>query len=212
MQRRMVGLLLLSGVLSPLLYVTSDIVMALTYDGYSYLDQTVSELNAVGAPTRRLSIALGYAESALLVLYGIGIRLAAARDRRLEVASGALVALGVVGFWALPFASMQMRGTPQEGPHLLSGAIGAVLVVTAIGFAAAAVGGAFRRYSAATIAVMLLFAVWAATDAERIEAGVATPWVGVIERVSFYSWHVWFMVLAVALLRKGRTGPATTLR
>lgn len=37
-----------------------------------------------------------------------------------------------------------------------------------------------------------------------IEAGLETPWVGVIERVSFYSWHLWFMVLALRLSR--RTG------
>lgn len=99
---------------------------------------------------------------------------------------------------------MQMRGIPQEGLHLVSGAIGAVLVVTVIGFAAAVFGSAFRRYSAATVAVMLIFAAWAAMDAGRIEAGVATPWVGVMERVSFYIWHAWFMVLAIALLRDWR--------
>ncbi|KAB2969680.1 MAG: DUF998 domain-containing protein [Thermoanaerobaculia bacterium] len=201
MKRRVIELLLVSGILSPLLYVASDITMAFVYDGYSYLHQTISELNAIGAPTRTLSIGLGLMENVLLILYGIGIWIAAARNRRLEVAAGALVILGVFGCWALPFASMQMRGRPQEGPHLLSGAIGALLVVTAIGFAAAAFGSAFRRYSAATIAVMLIFATWAAMDAERIGAGAATPWVGAIERVSFYSWHVWFMVLAIALLR-----------
>jgi hypothetical protein len=71
-------------------------------------------------------------------------------------------------------------------PHLLSGAICALLVLTAIGSAAKALGARFRLYSIATIVVMLVFAVWAAKDAPRIEAGLETPWVGVIERVSFY--------------------------
>lgn len=194
-------LLLLCGILSSLLYIVSDVGMALAYEGYSYRDQTVSELNAIGAPTRSLSIGLGFVENILLIAFGLGIWMAAARSRKLEVVASALLILGVFAFWALPFASMQMRGTEQSGPHLLSGAVGALLVTTAIGFAAAAFGPAFRRYSVATIAVMLAFAAWAAMDADRVEAGVATPWVGIIERVSFYSWHAWFILLALALLR-----------
>jgi hypothetical protein len=166
-------------------------------------------LNAIGAPTRGLSIGLGFAENVLLISFGSGIWMTAARNRKLQVVAGALATLGAFGFWGIPFASMQMRGTEQEGPHLFSGAVGALLVVTAIEFAAAAYGRTFRRYSVATIGVMLLFGWWAVMDAGRIEAGVATPWVGVIERISFYSWHIWFLVLAIVLLRKRGSEHAT---
>lgn len=202
MKDEMAKLLLLCGVISPLLYFASDIGMAVAYENYRYLDQTVSELNAIGAPTRSLSVAFGFSENVLLILFALGIWNAAAGSRKLQVAAGALGTLGAFGFWAIQFASMQMRGTEQEGPHLLSGAVGALLVVTAIGFAGPAFGRAFLRYSVATIGVMLLFAGWAAKDAGKIEAGLATPWVGLIERVSFYSWHVWFIVLAIILLSR----------
>ncbi len=46
------------------------------------------------------------------------------------------------------------------------------------------------------------FAGWAAMDSMRIQAGLETSWVGLKERISFYSWHVWFIVLAVTLLRR----------
>jgi hypothetical protein len=45
-------LLLISGIFSSLLYVVMDIVASMSYDGYSYTSQTVSELIATGAPTR----------------------------------------------------------------------------------------------------------------------------------------------------------------
>jgi hypothetical protein len=178
--------------------------MSATYEGYSYLHQTVSELNAIGAPTRGLSVVLGIAGHILLVLFGVGIWHSAGGSRGLRVVSGALVALGAFGVWGVPFASMQMRGAQQEGPHLISGAVGALLVVIAIGFAAPAFGRPFRHFSVATIVVMLVFGGWAAMDAGRIEAGLATPWVGVIERISFYSWHLWFIVLALRSSPRGR--------
>jgi hypothetical protein len=55
---------------------------------------------------------------------------------------------------------------------------------------------------------MVAFGGWAAMEAGRIEAGLATPWVGVKERISFYSWHVWFIVLALTLLRQRLTARA----
>lgn len=205
----MTSLLLRCGILSPLLYIGGDVGLALADKGYSYLHQTISELNAIGAPTRGLSIGLGIADSVLLISFGSGIWRAGASDRKLRVVAGALITLGAFGLWAVPFASMQMRGIQQEGPHLLSGAVGALLVITAIAFAAFALGRGFRRYSLATIGVMMLSGWWAALDAGRIEAGVATPWVGAVERVSFYSWHLWFLVLAIVLLRRRVTGLVT---
>lgn len=199
MKNKWLSILLTCGVLSSVLYFAADLYMSARYQGYSLLHQTVSELNAVGAPTRDLSVVLGIAGHILLVAFGVGIWLSAPGSRALRVVAGALVALGVFGVWGVQFASMQMRGARQEGPHLLSGAVGALLVVTAIGAAATAFGRGFRRYSIATIVVMLVFAAWAMKDAGRIEAGLATPWVGVIERVSFYSWHLWFIVLALRL-------------
>lgn len=198
----MTRLLLCCGILAPLLFIAGDVGMAIAYEGYSYLDQTISELNAIGAPTRNPSVALGVLESVLMIAFGSGVWRVSAGDRRLRVVATALVALGVFGCWSVPYASMQLRGTEQEGPHLVSGAVGAAIVVTAIAFAAASLGNAFRRYSLATIGVMIAFAAWGLRDADRIEAGLATPWVGVIERISFYSWHAWFLVLAVVLLRR----------
>jgi Protein of unknown function (DUF998) len=194
-------ILLGCGILSSLLYFASDIILSLTYEGYSYLHQTVSELNAIGAPTRGLSIVFGLAGYVLLIFFGVGIWMSAAGKRKLQVVGGALAVMGATGLWGVPFASMQMRGTEQEGLHLVSGLVGMLLLVIAIGFAAASFDRPFRLYSIATILMMLVFAGWAGMDAGRIGAGLTTPWVGFIERISFYSWHLWFIVLALILFR-----------
>src|SRR4029450_13210142 len=44
--------LLVCGILSSLMYVLMDVVSGLRYEGYSFAAYTVSELSALGAPTR----------------------------------------------------------------------------------------------------------------------------------------------------------------
>lgn len=197
--------LLICGILSGAFYFAGDVLMSAAYPGYSYLNQTVSELNAIGAPTRGLSIAFGIVSYLFLVSFGAGVCQSAVGSRRLRMVGAALAALGVTGTWGVLFASMQPRGTEQPAAHVISGMIGVLLLVLAMGFAASALGRRFRLYSIATIVAMLAFASWSAVDAGAIEQGLATPWVGIKERISFYSWHLWFIVLALALLIRHST-------
>jgi NADH:ubiquinone oxidoreductase subunit H len=78
-----------------------------------------------------------------------------------------------------------------------------LLLLTAMAFALGAFGRKFRLYTVVTIAVMLAFGAWSGMDATRIEAGLPTPWVGARERIFWYAYQVWFIVLAVTMLRRG---------
>jgi hypothetical protein len=73
-----------------------------------------------------------------------------------------------------------------------------------MGFAAATLERGFALYTIGTIAVMLVFGGWSAMEIGRVEAGLPTPWVGVKERIYWYSYQLWFIVLAVTLLRESR--------
>jgi hypothetical protein len=50
-----------------------DVVASILYDGYSYRDQTVSELSAIGAPTRSFWFAFGSVWSGLVIAFGVGV-------------------------------------------------------------------------------------------------------------------------------------------
>ena len=52
-------LLLLCGMLSFLLYAAMNVLVAMQWEDYSSASQTVSELSAIGAPTRPLWVPLG---------------------------------------------------------------------------------------------------------------------------------------------------------
>lgn len=66
-------LLLACGVLSSLLYLGIDALAALRFGDYhSYTAQAISELGAIGAPTRELVEPLFIAFSVLLLAFAIG--------------------------------------------------------------------------------------------------------------------------------------------
>ena len=194
--------LLLCGVLSPLLYALADALAGMHWKGYSFRDQTISELGAIGAPSRPLFSILLIVAYLLLLAFGVGVWQSAGRSGRIRVVGALLIALAVMALTVGQFVPMRLRGSEQglTGTlHLVEGAVAMVMVVTAMGFAAADLDSRFRFYTIATVAIMLVFGAWSGVDAPRIEAGLATPWVGVKERIFWYAYQLWFLVLALRL-------------
>lgn len=201
-------ILLLCGILSPLSYAVADALAGMRSEGYSFRDQTISELGAIGAPSRLLFSILLIPVNLLLVAFGVGVWQSAAGRRRIRVVAGPLTSFGVLALTVGPFVPMRPRGTAQGltgALHLIEGMVAILILLAAMGFAATALGKRFRVYTLTTIALMLAFAAWSGMDASRIEAGLATPWVGVKERISWYAYELWFLMLALTLIRR-RTG------
>lgn len=193
------------GILSPLLYALADALAGLLWEGYRFRDQTISELGAIGAPSRPLFSLMLIPVYLLLVAFGIGVWRSARDRRHVQVAGGLLVALGALALTVGQFVPMQPRGTEQGLTgllHLVEGMVAMLLLVGAMGFAASAFGNRFRIYTLITFIVMLIFGVWSGIDAPRIEAGLATPWLGVKERIFWYAYQLWFVVLALTLLHE----------
>lgn len=197
--------LLFCGVLSPALYAFADWLAGSLRQGYSFRDHAISELGAIGAPSRPLFSLLLVFVYLLLTAFGVGVWRAAAGRRAVRIAGGLLVALGIMALTVGQFVPMQPRGSEQGitgALHLVEGGVAVLMIVTAIGFAATALGRGFRLYSIATIVVVLTFGAWSGMDAPQIEAGMATPWLGVKERIFWYAYQLWFAVLALVLLRR----------
>jgi len=198
-------ILLLCGILSPLLYAIADTLAGLQWPGYSFRDRAISELGGIGAPTRLFFSILLIPTYILLTAFGAGVRQSAGDRRGLRVAGGLVIALGVMALTVGQFVPMRARGTGQGltgALHLIEGGVAVIMVVAGMGFAATALGNRFRLYTILTIVVVLGFGAWSGVDAPRIEAGFATPWLGVKERIFWYAYQLWFAVLALTLLRK----------
>jgi uncharacterized protein DUF998 len=193
--------LLTCGILAPLLYIAMNVVIPMQWVGYSVASQTISELSAIGAPTRGLWVPFGFLYSALVAAFGCGIWVTARRSRALRVAGALVVFQGVFGLFWPP---MHLRGGPltlTDTLHIVWTAVTLLLMLVVMGFAAAALGKRFRLYTIATVAIWLVFGTLTSVDAPRLAANLATPYMGLWERINAGAYMLWVIVLAVALIQ-----------
>lgn len=208
---RLRRLLLVCGVVSSLLYVGIDLVAAVAYGDYhSFASQTISELSARGAPTKRIVDPLLVLYGLLAIAFGVGVWMSARGNRALRITAGLLIAYGVVGLpgpWLFP---MNVRGTGGVGgdvPHIVLTGVIVLLILAAVAAGALARGPAFRLYSLATLVIILMFGALVGIEARGMATGEPTPSIGLTERVNIGAFLLWVAVLAISLLCQQ---PATT--
>ena len=193
--------LLVCGIVSSPLYVAMNVIGAMQYEGYSSTSQTVSELSAIGAPSRPLWVALAILYTLLVTAFGWGIVVSAGRSRPLRVAGGLLITYGVIGLFWPPMHPRGTELTLTDTLHIVFSIVTVVLMMLAIGFGAAAFGMRFRLYSIATLVILVVFGALTGMNGPRIAANLPTPWVGVWERINIGVFLLWVVALATALLR-----------
>jgi len=192
----------LCGVLSSLVYIAANVVGAIVWRDYSSYSQTISELSAIGAPSRSAWLPFGIAYDVLVVAFGIGVW-RSARDRRsMRVTGAMLIAIGAIGAFWPPMHMRGQLGTLTDTLHVVWASVVSVMIMLAVGFGAAALGKWFRRYSIATIVAMLLFGTGTFLYAPAVGANLPTPGLGVIERANLGAYLLWVCVLAVTLMRE----------
>jgi hypothetical protein len=199
------SVLLACGVLSSLLYAAMLVFVPLGWDGYSSASQAVSELSAIGAPTRSLWVSLGLVWALLYAAFGWGVWLSAGQNRRLRVVGAGIIAAAVFGLFWPPMHQREVLaaggGSLTDTLHIVWTVVNGVLTLLVMGFGAAALGRRFRLYSIATIVILLVAGAWTGTYASRMEADLPTPWLGIWERINIGVWLLWVAALAIALLR-----------
>jgi len=200
------SLLLCCGVLACVLYIAMTLFVGMLWAGYSVADQTISELSAIGAPTRPLWMVLGTIYTILMIGFGWGVVTAEARNRALRVVGVLLLTQAVFGIFWPPMhqraALAAGGGTLTDTLHIVWTIVTSLCFMLALGFGAAALGKPFRRYSVITLVIVFVCGAWTGTYASAIQANLPTPWAGVWERMNTGAFMVWIAVLAVALLRR----------
>lgn len=141
-----IRVLLACGIVSSLLYVATDLFAASRWPEYRYVDQAVSELSAIDAPTRPLWLVFTMVYNPLLLAFGVGVMLAAREHvhrRALRVTGSLLLVMGMMGFVWATFFPMHLRDAPKSATDVVHGVLAGVQVVmtlAAIGIASTALG------------------------------------------------------------------------
>lgn len=196
--------LLICGILSPLIFVGTDLLAGTLYAGYSFASQAISELFAIGAPTSGLVVPLFTVSSVLLVAFAPGVWSSAGRNRALRAMALMIAGNAVNGFVLWNFFPLHMRGaeaTFTDSMHVTLAGVGVIFVLLALGFGSAAYRNWFRFYSIGTILALLFTGIVTFSYAPEVEADLPTPWLGLAERISTYVYDLWLVVLAIVLLR-----------
>jgi len=151
--------LLICGILSSLLWVGADILAAMLYEGYSYTSQAISELSAIGAPTKSLLGTTGAIYEVFLFAFGLGVLVTAGQKRTLRITGILLithVVLALVSFF-FPMNLREAEKTISDTMHVIIYTLIPLVILFIIWFGSTANGKWFRIYSIGTILILILF-------------------------------------------------------
>jgi len=199
--------LLACGLGSSAAYVAANVAGALRGGRYSTVNQSVSELTAIGAPSRAVALPIFVISDALALAFGIGVVESAGRNNRLRAAGWALAGVGVLDMVS-PFTPMHARDSLAAGEqtgtdtaHLWVTSLTTLLILAAMGFGAAGLGKRFGIYTIASAVAMTGGGLLTLTQAKDVAANLPTPLNGVYERIGIGGYLLWMAALAAVLLR-----------
>jgi hypothetical protein len=198
--------LLACGMAGAALYPLADIFATTRYPGFSYRDQAVSELFAIGAPASKLVVALFSISTTLLLPFAMGIWRSANGRRSVQwvAVMMALNTLDALVLWN--YFPMHMRGSQPTFTDMMHGLLAIdPFLLAAVVLGAVAFRGSFRVYTVATILFTSVLAMMGFSYVTAVFAGRPTPWMGAIERASQYATNLWYAMLAGVLVRERRS-------
>jgi len=209
-------ILLACGIASSVLYIAADIIGAIRYAGYSYVDHTFSELMASGSPVRPLMIALcSIPYTMLMTAFVAGVWNSSGLKRTARITAALLAGyagVGLVAGIAFPMNTRIALAAGEAGlrnaMHPVGTAVMSLILLLAMGFGATLLGRRFRYYTYITIGALLVFGILTSLQAGDMVHNLPTPWMGIEERVNIYATMSWMAILAVGLLRVGAERPS----
>jgi hypothetical protein len=205
-------LLLWAGIAAAALYVAIVEIGAELTPGYSHVAQPVSSLYQTGAALALPIAAAFVAYNVLVALFGAGVAMLArdlgGRRARVGVAAGvAIVLVGVAGAIDDVFAQDPIGTaiTTTGTLHIVFAGVASLLTVVAMSLTA---GWLLARrdlrvlaiYSVASVVLILAFGpITAAATAS------SSPIMGLLERVTIFTFTLWMAITSVVLVRTTRT-------
>lgn len=211
-------LLLWCGVLAAIQYAAMNLIVPAYYPGYDWTAISVSELSAIGAPTRGLWMGLGFVYSLLFIVFAHAAWRSAGTNRALKVAGLLLLVNGLLGLYWPPMHSREViaagGGNLTDNLHLVWTAIWVLGTAGAMVASAVGVGGRFKVATLILVSALMVAGVLTSMQAKNLEAGLPTPLMGFWERLNILMFLAWMASFALVLIRRqsaetSKLGPGT---
>lgn len=191
------------GLISLLSYLAAVLFSPSAYNGYRWMEQAVSDLSALNAPSRELWNRLNclYAPCGLVSLMMSCVFIQQKLNRTLRVGIYLFTAMNwisAIGYTLFPLTSSGYAGTVQDVMHLT--VTGMVVLLSIASLVLIMIGGYRGRE-------MVSLAVWASLALGMMFVGaigmnlVPTKYFGIVERFSVFSAAGFTAVLGIQLLR-----------
>jgi hypothetical protein len=191
--------LLVCGIHASAWYILINIFVPLYYEGYNAVTLTVSELSAIGAPTRILWVLLCIFYPLLFAAFGWGVIKSASGNRLLKTTGALIIAYSIFNFYWPP---MQMRGNDMaltDKLHITWAMITVLFMFIFIVLGAIASGKNFRVFSFITLRLFLIFGFLTGIESDELAANLPTPMIGVWERINIAVFMIWIIGFAFVL-------------
>ncbi|MES1214781.1 MAG: DUF998 domain-containing protein, partial [Bacteroidota bacterium] len=204
----MLRLLFYCGIISSLWYTFMNIFVPLHYPGYSSFSMTVSELSAIDAPTRILWVLLCTPYPLLYASFGWGILYASENSRTLKILSALIIGYSIINLYWPPMHTREAIASGEKSLsdtlHIAWTIVTLLLFICTMIFGAKAFGKKFRYYTIISIILLMGFGVLTSQDTSNLEANLATPMMGLWERINQYIYFLWVIILSIQLLKKNQ--------
>jgi hypothetical protein len=176
------------------------------YEGYSTVNLTVSELSAIGAPTRILWVLLSTLYPLLFATFGWGVLKSAGQSRALRIVGGLIIIYSILNFYWPPMHRREVIGaggeTLTDTLHITWAVATILMMMLLMGFGATTLGKRFRVFTIGTFVVFLGFGVLSGIGSPNINANLPTPNLGIWERINIAAFMIWVIVFANVLLHR----------
>ena len=208
------NVLLSCGIASSLLYIAMNAFVPLLFAGYSTTTQTVSELSAIGAPTRSLWVWLAMLYILLFAAFGLGVWQSAADNKALRTTGKLILIYVLINFYWPPMHLRGFERTMTDTLHIVWAMITLFLMMSIMVLGAVALGRLFRIYTFMTFVIFITFGILIGTEAPGIPQNTPTPHIGIWERINIGTFMLWVIVFAVTLLKREKVfkpGPSGSI-
>ncbi len=191
--------LLICGILSPLLFIFTDIIAGILWNGYSFISQSISELSAINSPTRSLVVPLNIIKDILMLIFGWSLYKTPYKNYFLKILALFLIGYSTLGLLVV-FFPMHV-GQSASLTNIILIALSMISFLLAIFFGAVAFKNWFRLFSIGILLYFIILAFIGLFIAPNISIGSVST-VGIQERNMLYLCLLWVLFLTIVLIKK----------